>query len=102
MTGRAATPQGRKLNKIHAKYKLFCTFCKVKLPIDWTICLLKKSEQMSIWFDFCELKLYIVVFNDIRAVSMTVCWHQLLFQFSNFEFPDLVIYLHAANSNYYL
>jgi hypothetical protein len=44
----------------------------------------------------------IVVFNDIRAVNMTVCWHHLLFQFSNFEFPDLVIYLHAANSNYYL
>jgi hypothetical protein len=27
---------------------------------------------------------------------MTVCWHQLLFQFSNFEFPNLAIYLDAA------
>jgi hypothetical protein len=49
-----------------------------------------------------EMVTSIVVFNDIRAVSMTVCWHHLLFQFSNFEFPDLVIYFHAANSNYYL
>jgi hypothetical protein len=30
-----------------------------------------------------------VVFNDIRAVSMTVCWHHLLFQFSNYQFPNL-------------
>jgi hypothetical protein len=41
MAGRAATPQGRKLNNIinmpDSKYKLFCTFCKVKLPIDWTM-----------------------------------------------------------------
>jgi hypothetical protein len=37
-----------------------------------------------------------VVFNDIRAVNMTVCWHYLLFQFSNFEFPNLAIYLDAA------
>jgi hypothetical protein len=39
VAGRAATPQGRKLNNINnmpAKYKLFCTFCKVKLPNDWT------------------------------------------------------------------
>jgi hypothetical protein len=27
---------------------------------------------------------------------MTVCWHHLLFQFSNFEFPNLAIYLDAA------
>jgi hypothetical protein len=40
---------------------------------------------------------YIIVFSDIRAVNMTVCWHQLLFQFSNFEFPNLAIYLDAAN-----
>jgi hypothetical protein len=33
----------------------------------------------------------IVVFSDIRAVTMTVCWHYLLFQFSNFEFPNLAI-----------
>jgi hypothetical protein len=39
----------------------------------------------------------IVVFNDIRAVTMTVCWHYLLFQFSNFEFPNLAIKLDAAN-----
>jgi hypothetical protein len=39
----------------------------------------------------------IVVFNDIRAVNMTVCWHHLLFQFSNFEFPNLAIYLDAGN-----
>jgi hypothetical protein len=32
------------------------------------------------------------VFNDISAVNMTVCWHHLLFQFSNFEFPNLAIY----------
>jgi hypothetical protein len=32
----------------------------------------------------------IVVFNDIRAVGMTVCWHHLLFQFSNFDFSNLV------------
>jgi hypothetical protein len=38
-----------------------------------------------------------VVFNDIRAVNMTVCCHHLLFQFSNFEFPNLAIYLDAAN-----
>jgi hypothetical protein len=38
-----------------------------------------------------------VVFNDIRAVNVTVCWHHLLFQFSNFEFPNLAIYLDAAN-----
>jgi hypothetical protein len=28
---------------------------------------------------------------------MTVCWHYLLFQFSNFEFPNLAIYFDAAN-----
>jgi hypothetical protein len=39
------------------------------------------------------------VFSDIRAVKMTVCWHYLLFQFSNFEFPNLTIYLRAANSH---
>jgi hypothetical protein len=44
-----------------------------------------------------SLKTTIVVFNDIRAVSMTECWHHLLFQFSNFEFPNLAIYLDAAN-----
>jgi hypothetical protein len=44
----------------------------------------------------------IVTFNDIRAVNMTVCWHHLLFQFSNFECPNLVIYFDTANSNYYL
>jgi hypothetical protein len=38
-----------------------------------------------------------VVFNDIRAVNMTICWHHLLFQFSSFEFPNLAIYLAAAN-----
>jgi hypothetical protein len=59
---------------------------------------------MSYAFRYCLVlsSKYIVVFNDIRAVSLTVYWHHLLFQFSNFEFPDLVIYLHAANSNYYL
>jgi hypothetical protein len=36
-------------------------------------------------------KLCIVVFSDIRAVTMTVCWHYLLFQFSNFEFSNLAI-----------
>jgi hypothetical protein len=33
----------------------------------------------------------IVVFNDIRAVNMKICWHHLLFQFNNFEFPNLAI-----------
>jgi hypothetical protein len=27
---------------------------------------------------------HIVIFKDIRAVNMTVCWLHLLFQFSNF------------------
>jgi hypothetical protein len=36
-------------------------------------------------------KVHKVVFNDIHAVTMTVCWHYLLFQFSNFEFPNLAI-----------
>jgi hypothetical protein len=41
MAGRAATPQGRKLNNINnmpdRRYlPSICTFCKVKLPIDWT------------------------------------------------------------------
>jgi hypothetical protein len=42
MAGRAATPRGRKLNNVNnmpdipAKYKLLCTFYKVKLAIDWT------------------------------------------------------------------
>jgi hypothetical protein len=43
-----------------------------------------------------KIALIIVVFSDIRAVNMTVCWHHLLFQFSNFEFPNLAIYLDAA------
>jgi hypothetical protein len=38
-----------------------------------------------------------VVFNDIRAVTITLLWHHLLSQFSNFEFPNLAIYLDAAN-----
>jgi hypothetical protein len=38
-----------------------------------------------------EWTICIVVFSDIRAVTMTVCWHYLLFQFSNFEFPNLAI-----------
>jgi hypothetical protein len=38
----------------------------------------------------------IVFFNDIRAVNMTVCWHHLLLEFSNFEFYNLTIYLDAA------
>jgi hypothetical protein len=42
-------------------------------------------------------KLIRVVFNDIRAVSMTVYWHHLLFQFSNFEVPILATYLDAAS-----
>jgi hypothetical protein len=33
----------------------------------------------------------IVVLSDIRAVTMTVCWHYLLFQISNFEFTNLAI-----------
>jgi hypothetical protein len=44
-----------------------------------------------------HLKKNMVVFNDIRAVSIPVCWHHLLFQFSNFEFSNLAIYLDAAN-----
>jgi hypothetical protein len=40
----------------------------------------------------------IVVFHEIRAVN---CWHHLLFQFSNFEFPNLAIYRgKLINSNY--
>jgi hypothetical protein len=46
---------------------------------------------------YLVLQIDIVVFNDIRAVNMTVCWHHLLFQFSNFEFPNLAIYLDAGN-----
>jgi hypothetical protein len=33
----------------------------------------------------------------VRTVNTTVCWHHLLFQFSNFEFPNLAIYLDEAN-----
>jgi hypothetical protein len=43
------------------------------------------------------MQLLIVVLSDIRAVNMTVYWHHLLFQFSNFEFPNLAIYLEAEN-----
>jgi hypothetical protein len=28
---------------------------------------------------------------------LSVCWHHLLLQFSKFEFPNLAIYLDAAN-----
>jgi hypothetical protein len=45
------------------------------------------SQMCSFWP--CDTN--IVVFSDIRAVTMTVCWHYLLFQFSNFEFPNLAI-----------
>jgi hypothetical protein len=45
----------------------------------------------------CNVFFYIVVFHDIRAVIMTVCWHYLLFQFRNFEFPNLAIYLDTTN-----
>jgi hypothetical protein len=38
----------------------------------------------------------IVISNDIRAFNMIVCWHHLLFQFSNVEFPNLAIYFDAA------
>jgi hypothetical protein len=58
--------------------------------------------QLKLMYLFLLHVVCIVVFYDIRAVSMTVCWHHLLFQFSNFVCPDLVIYFHAANSNYYL
>jgi hypothetical protein len=44
-----------------------------------------------------KVKNSIVVFNDIRAASMTACWHHWVFQFSNFEFPNLAIYPDAAN-----
>jgi hypothetical protein len=33
--------------------------------------------------DYCGTKI-------IQIFSMIVCWHHLLFQFSNFEFPNLV------------
>jgi hypothetical protein len=36
-------------------------------------------------------------FNDIRAANMTVCWHHLPFQFSNFEFLNLAIYFDVTN-----
>jgi GTP cyclohydrolase I len=52
---------------------------------------------LQIQSGFLQLESTLVVFKDIRAVNMTVCWHHLLFQFSNFEFPNLVIYLNAAN-----
>jgi hypothetical protein len=42
-------------------------------------------------------KIHTVVFTDIRAVNMIVCWYRLLFQFSNFEFPNLAIYLDAGS-----
>jgi hypothetical protein len=47
------------------------------------------------WYGTKLIKKYIVVFNDIRAVNMIVCWHYL--PFSNFEFPNLTIYLDAVN-----
>jgi hypothetical protein len=49
---------------------------------------LKKKDNKAILYEFSN----IVVFNDIRAVSMPVCWHHLLFQFSNFEFSNLAIF----------
>jgi GTP cyclohydrolase I len=55
------------------------------------------TNAMQIQSGFLQLESTLVVFKDIRAVNMTVCWHHLLFQFSNFEFPNLVIYLDAAN-----
>jgi hypothetical protein len=60
------------------------------------------TNRYVVWRHFsCEPSIYdLVVFNDIRAVNMTACWYHLLFQFSlvhNFEFPNLAIYLDAAN-----
>jgi hypothetical protein len=52
--------------------------CGFLLNSDTDNCLLKQFQ-------------YIVVFSDICAVTMTVCWHYLLFHFSNFEFPNLAI-----------
>jgi hypothetical protein len=43
------------------------------------------------------MQLLIVVLSDIRGVNTTVYWHHLLFQFSNFELPNLAIYLEAGN-----
>jgi hypothetical protein len=77
MAGRATTPQGRKLGNINnmpnRKYLPsinfsvpFARWSHFYVSIDWTmshILFVKKSEQMSIWFDFCELK-----FNTISIV----------------------------------
>jgi hypothetical protein len=54
-------------------------------------CQIKKLQPIFDTF----VPICIVVFNDIRAVNMTVCWHHLLFQFSNFVFPNLAIYFDA-------
>jgi hypothetical protein len=59
--------------------------------------LFAEAQVTYLTFILLTLQTLIVVFNDIRVVSMTVCWHHLLFQFSNFEFPNLAIYLDAAN-----
>jgi hypothetical protein len=56
--------------------------------------LFKLAVQLRKFFNSV---IYIVVFNDIRAASMTACWHHWVFQFSNFEFPNLAIYPDAAN-----
>jgi hypothetical protein len=59
--------------------------------------LLVRLNRFNITNDFVTMcgsatdVLNIVVFSDIRAVTMAVCWHYLLFQFSNFEFPNLAI-----------
>jgi hypothetical protein len=75
-------------------------------PIVFVLTLCTREQKIQNFNQCCQsfkrchhilFMISIVVFNDIRAVSMTECWHHLLFQFSNFEFPNLAIYLDAEN-----